>query len=239
MITEDRAPEYEAAIRKDVPRNVFVEVKSLFETAALQANAAVSASQGAVPSGLSLTRHRQSRSVGLIRYNLIDQAFEDILTRHEAEFIKAVPVEFEQDEPSLVPVHLTTGVFGGTIIGFASHRDALDTPTKNATRRALCFQNRGLSPDFFHPPEMFIDRQRLVLIMVQRDPVALGKIASLKLCILDSKQERFIFQADINDFLAGYGSSNRAAPKRKVGLKNPKSSFKNTVGPTANDGKRE
>jgi hypothetical protein len=226
MITDERKHEFEAAMRRDIPRNVLVEVKMQFPRAAEQADAAVSTSHKAITDGLSLSRYRQSRAVGLIRYNIIDEAFEQILARNGAEFVKSVPVEYIPDEIKLAPVHLTTGVFGHTMVGFASHRELSDTPLKNATRRALCYQNRGLSPDFFHRPEMFNDRQRMVIIMVRRDPNVLGKIASLTLSVVDSKQDAFIYQADIDEFLAGYGADEAASSKRTVVLKPVKGTFK-------------
>lgn len=239
MISVERKIEFETAIRRDIPRNALVEVKTLFPRAAEQADIAVRTSHEAVSDGLSLSRHRQSRSVGLIRYNIIDEAFEQILHRNGAEFVKSVPVEFVPDELALAPVHLTTGVFGQTMVGFASHRELSDVPIRNASRRALCYQNRGLSPDFFHPPEMFADRQRMLIIMVRRDPIELGKIASLTLSIMDSKQDSFIYQADIDDFLAGYGSENAGDGKRKVVLRPVEGSFKSAGGETLGDQKKK
>lgn len=219
MIIEERRFEFEAAIRRDVPRNVFVEVNEQFPLAAEQADAAVRSSHGAVNNGVMLSRPRQSKAIGLVRHQIIDEAFEQIMLRNGAEFVKSVPVEYQPDEIRDTQVHLTTGLFGHTMVGFASHRELTDAPVKNASRRALCYQNRGLSPDFFHPPEMFNDRKRLVLIMVRRDPVILGKIASMTVSVLDSKLETFIYQADIDDFLAGYGTapvSGKAPPLLKA-----------------------
>lgn len=230
MISEERKFEIETAIRRDIPRNMLVEVKTLFPIAAEQAEVAVSTSHKAITDGLQLSRQRQNRAVGLIRHNIIDEAFEQILLRNGAEFIRSVPVEYRPDEITLAPVHLTTGVLGQTLVGFASHREVSDTPVKNASRKALCFQNRGLSPDFFHPPEMFSDRQRMVIIMVRRDPIALGKIASLTLCVVDSRQEEFIYQADIDEFLAGYGAESTSPAKRPVVLKPVKGGFKDSLG---------
>ncbi|UXT57998.1 hypothetical protein FY134_10200 [Agrobacterium fabrum] len=235
MISDERKHEFEAAIRRDIPRNALVEVKTLFPRAAEQADIAVSTSHKAVVDGLPLSRYRQSRSVGLIRHNIIDEAFEQILARNGAEFVKSVPVDYTPDEMALAPVHLTTGVFGHTMVGFASHRELHDTPVKNASRRALCYQNRGLSPDFFHPPEMFSDRQRMVIIMVRRDPNVLGKIASLTLSVVDSKQETFIYQAEIDEFLAGYGAEGASPVKRPVVLKPVKGGFKDTNGEESRD----
>lgn len=230
MISAERKIEFETAIRQDIPRNVFVEVKTLFPRAAEQADVAVRTSHKAVTDGLSLSRNRQSRTVGLIRYNILDEAFEQILNRHGADLVKSVPVEFAPDEIAVAPIHLTTGVFGQTMIGFASHRDLLDVPTKNATRRALSNQNRGLSPDFFHPPEMFADRQRMIIIMVRRDPCELGKIASLTLSIMDSKQESYIYQVDVDEFVAGYGSGTAEDRRRKVEFKQVDRGFKRSGG---------
>ncbi|WP_086994822.1 hypothetical protein [Rhizobium sullae] len=207
MITDERRFEFEAAIRRDVPRNVFVEVKEQFPRAAEQADAAVRSSHGSVTNGVTLSRPRQSKAIGLVRHQITDEVFEQVMLRNGGEFIKSVPVEYKPDEVKDAPVHLTTGLFGHTMVGFASHRELEDAPVKNASRRALCYQNRGLSPDFFHPPEMFSDRKRLVLIMVRRDPAILGKIASMTVSVLDSKLETFLYQSDIEDFLAGYGTA--------------------------------
>lgn len=229
MITDERRHEFEAAIRRDLPRNVLIEVKELFPVAAEQADMAVSGSHQTVTNGVKLSRQRQSKSVGLFRHNIIDEAFEQILLRNGGEFVKSVPVEYKPDEIRLAPVHVTTGAFGHTMVGFASHRELQDTPLKNASRRALCYQNRGLSPDFFHPPEMFSDRQRMVLIMVRRDPLTLGKIASMTLSVVDSKLESFIHQWDIDEFLAGYGAEP-TDKKRPVKLKSVTGSFKEGSG---------
>lgn len=235
MIHIERKFEFEAAIRRDIPRNALVEVKTIFPRAAEQADVAVSTSHTTIVEGVPLSRYRQSRAVGLIRHNIIDEAFERILARNGAEFVKSVPVEYSPDEIALAPVHLTTGIFGNTMVGFASHRELTDTPVKNATRRALCYQNRGLSADLFHQPEMFNDRKRMVLIMVRRDPNVLGKLASLTLSILDSKQETFIYQSDIDEFLAGYGTSATPIVKRPVMLKPVRTSFKDNNGDTSRD----
>ncbi|MGO6921259.1 hypothetical protein ACCS39_27390 [Rhizobium ruizarguesonis] len=215
MVTDERRFEFEAAIRREVPRNVFVEVKEQFPLAAEQADAAVRTSHVAVSNGVTLSRQRQSKAIGLVRHQITDEVFEQVMLRNGGEFVKSVPVEYKPDEIRDAPVHLTVALFGHTMVGFASHRELLDTPVKNASRRALCYQNRGLSPDFFHPPEMFNDRKRLVLIMVRRDPAILGKIASMTVSVLDSKLETFLYQSDIEDFLAGYGAaavSGKAPP---------------------------
>ncbi|KXG84336.1 hypothetical protein [Agrobacterium bohemicum] len=235
MIPDERRLEFEAAIRRDIPRNALVEVKTMFPCAAEQADVAVSTSHTAIVDGVPLSRFRQSRAVGLMRHNIIDEAFEGILARNGAEFVKSVPVEYAPDEIALAPVHLTTGVFGHTMVGFASHRELTDTPVKNATRRALCYQNRGLSADLFHPPEMFSDRKRMAVIMVRRDPNVLGKLASLTLSVLDSRQETFIYQSDIDEFLAGYGVGAVPVVKRPVMLKPVKGSFKDTNGDASRD----
>lgn len=215
MITDERKFEFEQAIRRAVPRDLFVEVKERFPLAAEQADAAVRNSHTAVVNGVPLSRGRQSKATGLVRHQLIDQVFEEILARHGGLAVKSVPVVTGPDEIKAAPIHLTTGSFGDTMVGFASHRDVLDAPSKNATRKALCHQNRGLSPDLFDNLELFKDRQRFVLIMVQRDPAALGKIASITICIADSRAEVFLYQSNIDDFLAGYGAA-RAVGKREM-----------------------
>ncbi|OHV23708.1 hypothetical protein EOS93_02455 [Rhizobium sp. RMa-01] len=239
MITDERKLEFELAIRKDLPRNVLVEAIEMFPIAAEQADTAVGTSHKSVANGLALSRRRQSRSAGILRHNIIDEAFEQILSRNGAEFVTSVPVEVTPDEIRQSAVYVTTGCFGQTMVGFASHREKEDAPSKNASRRALCSQNRGLSPDFFHPPEMFNDRKRLVLIMVRRDPQVLGKIASMTISLVDSKVESFICQWDINEFLAGYGAETAVKTKRPVAFKKVTKSFKDGKGDPAVTGQGE
>ncbi|WP_077960744.1 hypothetical protein [Ensifer adhaerens] len=239
MISDERAFEIETAIRRDLPRNVLVEVKEFFPLAAQQADAAISMSHNAVANGVKLSRQRQSKTTGLFRHNIIDEAFEQILVRNGGEFVKSVPVEYGPDDIRQAPVHVTTGVFGHTMVGFASHKELQDVPVRNASRRALCHQNRGLSPDFFHPPEMFNDRQRLVLIMVRRDPIALGKLASISLCVVDSRLETFIYQSELDEFLSGYGAEPSGVGKRPIELKVVKRGFKDTQGESALTDKSE
>lgn len=228
MITDERKFEFEHAIRRAIPRDLFVDVKAQFPLAAEQADAAVRHSHKAVTNGVPLSRVRESKAVGLVRHQLLDEVFEQALLRHGGQAIKSIPVELNPDEVKAAPIHLTTGLFGDTLIGFASHRELEDTPVKNATRRALCHQNRGLAPDLFHGLEMFNDRQRFVLIMVRRDPAILGKIASMTVSIADSRGEVFLYQAGIEDFLAGYGVTSVAAStgKRPPKLRTVSGTFK-------------
>ena len=224
MNPDDRKQEIEHGIRRAVPRDLFIDVMQDFPAAAAQADVAIGQSHTAVQNGVQLSRGRQSKAIGLVRHQLLDEVFEQLLVRHGGEAVRSVKIEASPDEFKAAPLHLTTAQFGSVLVGFASHREVLDVPAKNATRIALCHQNRGLSPDLFHGPEMFSDRKRFVLIMVRRDPALLGKIASMTISILDSRNERFLFQSDIVEFLAGYGAgpvtgyaSGKPLPKlRKV-----------------------
>lgn len=229
MISEDRRLEIENGIRRAVPRDLFVDIMQEFPAAAEQADKAVGESHKAVVDGVTLSRIRQSKAVGLVRHQLLDEVFERALINHGGEAVRSVQVETGPDEFKAAPLHLTTALFGNTLVGFASHREVQEAPVKNATRRALCHQNRGLSPDFFHGPEMFTDRERFVLIMVRRDRALLGKIASMTISILDSRGENFLFQSDIAEFLAGYGAAGEkeGSAKPATRLRAVKGSFKN------------
>ena len=118
MISDERRFEFESAIRRDVPRDLLVEIEHQFGLAAQQAEAAVSGSQAAVAHGVALSRRRASRATGLVRFQIIDEMFEQMLNRHGAEFVKSVPIEQSPDEIKDAPVYLTTGRFGHTMIGF-------------------------------------------------------------------------------------------------------------------------
>lgn len=208
MISDERKLEIEFGIRRSVPRDLFIDLMQDFPAAAAQADLAIGQSHTAVENGIQLSRSRQSKAIGLVRHQLLDEVFERLLIRHGGEAVRSVQVESKPDELNLEPLHLTTAQFGNLFVGFASHRELQDAPVKNATRRALCHQNRGLSPDLFHGLEMFNDRPRFVLIMVRRDAALLGKIASMTISVLDSRIETFLFQSDIGEFLAGYGAAS-------------------------------
>lgn len=228
MTADDRKLEYEQAIRRAVPRQLFVEVKEQFEIAAEQASAAVKKSDLTVTNGVPLSPRRQSKAIGLVRHQILDQVFEELITRHGGTMVNCVELDIPVGvrKSKSLPIHLTTGVFGETLLGFASHRELQDAPIKNATRKALCQLNFGLSDDLFKSREVFSDRQRFVVIMVQRDAFELGKIASISICILNSQAEQFIYQSDINEFLDGYGA--RPTTKKKTGpkLRNVSATFK-------------
>lgn len=229
MTSDDRKLEIEFGIRRSVPRDLFIDLLQDFPAAAAQADLAIGQSHTAVTNGVQLSRSRQSKAIGLVRYQLLDEVFERLLIRHGGEAVRSVKVETKPDEFKSSPLHLTTAQFGDTFVGFASHRELQDAPIKNATRLALCHQNRGLSPDLFHGPEMFNDRQRFVLIMVRRDPALLGKIASMTISVLDSRNETFLFQSDIAEFLAGYGAApsvGTASGKQPPKLRPVAGSFK-------------
>lgn len=234
MVDDEQQAHILDGIRRDVPRALFVDVQQHFPIAAQQAEVSVSTSKETTTGGVALSRKRQSKAVGLVRHQLLDEMFENAITRNGGEFVSRVPVEFGKDEVRELPVYLTTGRFGGTLVGFASHRDANDAPVKNATRSALCNQNRGLDGDLFRSREKFTDRERFVVIMVQRDPSAIGKLASISVGVANTKVEQFIVLEKIEEFLAGYGAS-REAPKRGIALRPVTKSFKDTIAGTETD----
>lgn len=233
MVDDEQQAHILDGIRRDVPRALFVDVQQHFPIAAQQAEASVSTSKEITTGGVALSRKRQSKAVGLVRHQLLDEMFENAIVRNGGEFVSRVPVEFGEDVREL-PVYLTTGRFGGTLVGFASHRDANDAPVKNATRSALCNQNRGLDGDLFRSREKFTDRERFVVIMVQRDPSAIEKLASISVGVANTKVDQFIVLEKIEEFLAGYGAS-REAPKRGVALRSVSKSFKDTIAGTETD----
>ncbi|MEW9308208.1 hypothetical protein [Labrys neptuniae] len=234
MVDDEQQAYILEGIRRDVPRALFVDVQQQFPIAAQQAEESILASKEKTTSGVLLSRKRQSKAVGLVRHQFLDQMFEDAIIRNGGEFISRVPVEFGKGKIRELPVYLTTARFNGTLVGFASHRDAYDAPVKNATRSALCSQNKGLDDDLFRSRESFTDRERFVLIMVQRDPFAIGKLASISVGVANTKVEQFIVLEKIEEFLAGYGAS-RKKPKHGVKLRRVTKSFKDTIAGTDSD----
>ena len=225
MVTYEHKHEIEASIRRDVPRAALVEVLHRFPVGAEQAEAAVAKSAEAVAEGISLSRRRAAKAVGLVRYQVLDEMFEQIITANGGEFVGRVELQVGPEEVKQAPVFLTTGKFGGTMVGFASHREIEDLPIKNASRAALCNCNRGLMKDLFQDQESFKQRDRFVLIMLRRDRFEIGKLASMTVCVVSPKLDHFITQTEIEEFLAGYG----AAPEQEkapVALKQVSSSFK-------------
>lgn len=235
MISDDLRRAYEDALRADIPRSVLVEVAQSFPIATAQAQAAVVKSTDAVEGGLRLSRSRAAKAAGLLRFQVLDEAFEQIVLRNGGEIVSRVPIEHGQDGAKEAPVYLTTGKFGGTLLGFASHREITDLPIKNASRIALSSQNRGLVQDMFAAPESFGHRDRFALILAQRDPSNIGRIASLNLSLIDPKFEGFLMQADLNEFLAGYGE-RPVVKARKIELKRGARRFKDKGKPDQSSG---
>lgn len=230
MISDDLRRAYEAALRTDIPRPVLVEVAQSFPLAAAQARTAVLNSTDVVEGGVQLSRPRAAKAAGLLRFQVLDEAFEQIVLRNGGEIISRVAIDHGSDGAKDAPVFLTTGKFGGTLLGFASHREITDLPIRNASRVALCSQNRGLIRDMFAPLESFDQRDRFALVLAQRDPSDIGRIASLNISIIDPKFEGFLLQSDLNDFLAGYGE-RPAVPVRTIELKRDARRFKDKDGP--------
>lgn len=231
MVDDEQRADILDGIRRDVPRALFVNIQQDFPIAAQQAELAVAASKETTAGGVALSQKRQSKAVGLVRHQVLDEMFENAIVRNGGEFISRVKVEFGSDKIKELPIYLTTGRFQGTLVGFASHRDPNDAPVRNATRSALCSQNKGLDDDLFRARESFTDRERFVLIMVQRDPLAIGKLASISVGVANTKVEQFIVLEKIEEFLAGYGAS-REAPKREIALRPVTKSFKDTIAGT-------
>lgn len=205
---EAEFPDYQAAVRRDVPRAFLIDVQEYFSRAAKQAKLAVTTSHTLIDGGIPLGVRRGNQLSGLIRYGITDEGFEQLVARHAGEPVGQVRVD-GIDGPKNAPVYLTTARFGATLIGFASHHQADDLPVKNASRKALAAQNAGLGTDLFRPKELYVDRERFVLIMVRRDPSDVGKVASITMTMTDPQITQFIMQADLNEFLASYGSVPR------------------------------
>jgi hypothetical protein len=211
-------PDYEAEVRRDIPRDFLLDVKDYFSAAAKQAELAISNSHRAIDNGIPIGVRRRNQGAGLVRYFIIDEAFEQLLARHGGEPVNSVKIEGVDGQKS-VRLHLTTARFGATLIGFASHFNTDDLPVKNATRKALCAQNRGLIRDLLTGPELYRDRERFVLVMVRRDRSDIGKIASMTISISDDRISQYLMQANINDFLASYGTQPAAGKPSAITLK--------------------
>jgi hypothetical protein len=223
-------PDYQANIRRDLPRDFFVDLQAAFSAAARQAKAVIKDSHKAVEGGIVMGARRGNQSAGIVRFNLTDEAFEQIVARHGGEFIGQVAVKKDADEaPELKPVYLTTAKFGSTLVGFASHRDRQDLPSRNMSRRALCAQNVGLGPDLYRERELYSDRDRFVVVMVQRAHQDIGEIASISIAIADPRMAQFVMQVDINDFVASYGEKAKAGRKPPVLLKDVKERFRSAT----------
>jgi hypothetical protein len=219
----DEVPNYQAEVRRDVPRAFLVDVVDYFQTAARQAKQAITGSHVGIEGGIPLGVRRGNRAAGLIRYQVMDEAFEQLVARHGGEVVGQVQVEGAEG-PQAAPIYLTTALFGSTLVGFASHHEHDDLPVKNASRTALCAQNIGLGGDIFRPPELYVDRPRFALLMIQRDAFDIGKIASITVSIVDPMMRQFLMQVDVNEFVASYGST--AVPKPTVELRKQPGRFR-------------
>lgn len=202
---ETELPDYMAAVQRDVPRALFVDVQALFPLAAAQAKLATTTSHTLLEGGIPLGVRRGNRLSGLIRFGVTDEAFELLVAKHGGDPVNQVQVSYP-DGPKNLPVFLTTARFGQTLVGFASHWEKGDVPTKNASRLALSAQNIGLGADIFRPKELYVDRMRFVVVLVRRDPFDVGKIAGITVAMTDPQMTQLIMQRDINEFLASYGS---------------------------------
>lgn len=233
MISDDLRLDYEAAVRRDIPRSVLIEVSQSFPLAAAQARAAVANSHRSIEGGTALSRSREAKAAGLVRFQVLDEMFEQIVIRNGGEFIFRVPIDQGANGSKEAPIFLTTGKFGGTLLGFASHREKDDLPIRNASRLALSSQNRGLTPDMFAPMENFAQRSWFALILAQRAPDDIGKISSMTITLVDPKLEAFLFRKDINEFMAAYGERPQEEGQggRKIRLKPAAHRFKSNKGP--------
>ncbi len=211
-------PDYNIEVRRDVPRDFLIDVEEYFCTAAQQAEAAVARSHKAIDRGIAMGVRRRNQGVGLVRYLITDEIFEQLIARHGGDIVRTVEIE-GRDGPKAVPLHLTTARFGATLVGFASHFSSDDLPIKNATRKALCAQNAGLARDLLSGLELYRDRERFVLIMVRRDRYEIGKIASIDIAIADRQISRFLSQVNIKEFLASYGARSTGPKTAEVHLK--------------------
>lgn len=235
MIPDELRLTYEAAIRADIPRSVLIEVSQSFPLAAEQAHTTVLKSKEIVEGGVALSSSRAKRAVGLLRFQVLDQAFEEIVIRNGGEIINRVPIEHSSSGATEASVYLTTGKFGGTLLGFASHRETSDLPVKNASRRVLCSQNRGLTWDFFRSLERFDERDRFALILARRNTGDISKIDSLTISLIDPQFEDFLFQANLNEFLAAYGEHPKG-DVRKIVLRRGARRFKDKDGSNRSSG---
>ncbi|WP_421359701.1 hypothetical protein [Agrobacterium rosae] len=227
MLEMAQQVEFAAGIRRDVSRAILLEVQEVFPVGARQADHSINFAESREERPLVLSSRRKRLAIGLLRAQMLDEAFEQILTRNGVEFVRQIRIDVGTDEKKETPVFVTVGRFGSTLLGFASHLKADDLPNKRSkSRRALCTLNSGLTRDLFNHPESYRDADRFAILMVRRDLEDVSKIAMITVCLIDAKQERFVYQQELSEFLAGYGSASGVRPRRTTVLKPVKTTFK-------------
>lgn len=213
--------EHRRAVRADVPRDVLVTFIDRVKHAAAQSKRTVVKEGVPAPDEIRLAPQRANKVAGLIRHEFVDEVFNEIADQYGGERIGSIKVS-SGDKTENKPLFLSTFRFGGTLLGFGSHFQRDDLPRLNKTRRTLCSLNEGLLPDLFRKPQQFKENERFAVLMLQRSSGDIGSFSSMSIGVVDAKGSQFVFQDELSDFLAGYGSSSATGSTRKIVLRQRK-----------------
>lgn len=208
-------------LRLDLPRGLLVDFVEQVKLAAAQSKRTVWKEGPRAPDEIRLQPRRANKVAGLIRHEFVDEVFSEIAERYEGERQGRIQVA-TADKGEQKPLFLSTFKFGGTLVGFGAHFRREDLPRLNKTRRTLCSLNVGLIPDLLSPARAFDERERFAVLMLQRSPHDIGQYTSISIALVDAQATQYVFQDELSEFLAGYGTSEKKIGRRTVVLRDRK-----------------
>ncbi|MBI1360265.1 MAG: hypothetical protein GC155_08275 [Alphaproteobacteria bacterium] len=154
-----------------------------------------------------LTAWRSARAEGFVRFQKLEQTFQEVGDRHGGECLLGHLVP-GTDQAFFQPMQR----FGVCVVGISSQPEPGELPTKNKTRGAAVSMNLFCTPTLPFGPEFETDPDLYVALLVSRDPTVRGTAKDVEIAVIDATFSRFVFRQSLKDFLASYPDDGSIAP---------------------------
>lgn len=152
---------------------------------------------------------RSRGAEGLLRYHLMENAFEKICSSYGAILLQGTVLEGTGLKIHQPFMRFSDADGMGVVLGFASMPQKGEIPNKNMSRVAGVELNYKISPRLSldecdpKPGDIF------VLFLVARDPMRAGKVDEMAIGIIDSDYKTYLYYENVEKFMEHYAPSDR------------------------------
>lgn len=146
---------------------------------------------------------------GLLRYHMMENAFEGICSSYGASLLQGNVLEGTGLKTYQPFMRFSDADGMGVILGLASMPQKSELPSKNMSRLA------GVELNYKISPRLSLDEQDpkpgdiFVLFLVARDPMRAGKVDEIAIGIIDSDYKTYLLYENVEKFMEHYAPSDR------------------------------
>jgi hypothetical protein len=181
------------AWKKRLTRDMVIDLIDRLSGAALHSHRMIAEHSG-------LNKRRQPKVSGLVRFPMLEQAFEEVCGQHGGLLIG--PVIDGTDWKIYQPFSRFGPVGEGMVIGLASIPEPGKLPTPNLSRKS------GVKLNYFLTPRLDLDgtgprgNDVFVLVLVCRDRAKAGRLQVMAVGVIDAEFNEFLHYETLEEFMA-------------------------------------